>query len=101
MPSPFPGVDPYLESQNYWPDFHARFINYWCEALADQLPDHYEARMDERVNLVEGPPETTRRVEPDLAVARRGPSGAAPAVPPGVATPEPVTIPILIVDEKP
>ena len=23
MPSPFPGIDPYLESQGYWPDFHA------------------------------------------------------------------------------
>jgi hypothetical protein len=47
MPSPFPGVDPYLESQHFWPDFHARFMNYWCEALADQLPENYEARMDE------------------------------------------------------
>jgi Protein of unknown function (DUF4058) len=101
MPSPFPGVDPYLESQHYWPDFHARFMNYWCEALADQLPDNYEARMDERVNLVERPPETVRRVEPDLALARRGPSGAARAAAPGVATLEPVSIPILIVDEKP
>ncbi len=24
MPSPFPGIDPYLESQGYWPDFHAQ-----------------------------------------------------------------------------
>lgn len=101
MPSPFPGVDPYLESQHYWPDFHARFMNYWCEALADQLPSNYEARMDERVNLVERPPETVRRVEPDLAVARRGVSGTAPAPAPGAATLEPVSIPILIVDEKP
>jgi hypothetical protein len=101
MPSPFPGVDPYLESQNYWPDFHARFMNYWCEALADQLPANYEARMDERVNLVERPPETVRRVEPDLAIARRGPSATAPAPSSGVATLEPVSIPILIVDEKP
>jgi hypothetical protein len=101
MASPFPGVDPYLESQNFWPDFHARFLNFWCEAVADQLPDNYEARMDERVNLVERPPETIRRVEPDLAIARRGPSGTAPATATGLATLEPVSIPILIVDEKP
>jgi hypothetical protein len=94
-------MDPYLESQQYWPDFHARFMNYWCEALADQLPENYEARMDERVNLVERPPETTRRVEPDLAIARRGPSGTAPAAPAGATTLEPLTIPILILDEKP
>src|SRR5438105_397599 len=28
MPSPFPGVDPYLEAQESWEDFHAKFINY-------------------------------------------------------------------------
>ena len=22
MPSPFPGMDPYLESPDIWPDFH-------------------------------------------------------------------------------
>lgn len=35
MASPFPGIDPYLESQGYWPDFHHTFINYLREALAD------------------------------------------------------------------
>jgi hypothetical protein len=101
MPSPFPGVDPYLEGQNYWPDFRASFITYWRDALADVLPDHYEARMDERVNLVERPPETIWRVEPDVVIAPRGPSGTAPAAAAGVATLEPVSIPIRIVDEKP
>ena len=46
-------MDPYLESPAFWSDFHATFINYWREAIADRLPDHYEARIDERVNLVE------------------------------------------------
>jgi hypothetical protein len=41
----FPGVDPHLEDQGYWPDFHRRFMNYSCEAVADQLPPDYEARM--------------------------------------------------------
>jgi hypothetical protein len=53
MPSPFPGVDPYLESQWYWPDFHATFLNYWCNALFKVLPSRYEARIDERM-LPEG-----------------------------------------------
>jgi hypothetical protein len=53
MPSPFPGVDPYLEAQGFWPDLHARFITYWCDLLADRLPENYEARMDDRVNLVD------------------------------------------------
>lgn len=54
MPSPFPGMDPYLEDPANWQDFHARFINYWCEAIASALPRHYAARIGERVYLVEG-----------------------------------------------
>ena len=102
MASPFPGVDPYLESQGFWPDFHATFINYWREALADLLPEHYEARIDERVNLVEVRPEKkVKRIEPDVALLRRSqaPGGAVPA-PSGVATLEPVTIPLLIEEER-
>ena len=34
MASPFPGMDPYLEGPE-WPDFHSRFVNAWCEAIAD------------------------------------------------------------------
>jgi hypothetical protein len=100
MPSPFPGVDPYLESQGFWPDFHATFINYWREALADLLPDNYEVRIDERVNLVEVPAEKVKRFEPDLAISQRGPSPAGSPAPQGVATLEPVTIPLLIEEEN-
>ena len=63
MPNRFPGVDPYLESQGFWPDFHARFVNYWCEVLAAKLPENYEARIDERVNLVELPPKAIQRIK--------------------------------------
>jgi hypothetical protein len=100
MASPFPGMDPYLESQAFWPDFHASFITYWRDALADLLPDNYEVRMDERINLVELPPEKVKRIEPDLAVTRRGPSAAAAPAPAGVGTLEPVTIPLVIEEER-
>jgi hypothetical protein len=45
-------MDPYLEDPAFWPDFHQSFILYWRDALNDQLPDHYEARIDERAHLV-------------------------------------------------
>src|SRR5436309_14520123 len=101
MPNPFPGVDPYLESQGYGPDFHASFITSWRDAVAELLPANYEARMDERVNLVNVPAETVRRTEPDLTVLRRPgrsrrPSGGAK----GLATLEPVTIPLVIEEER-
>jgi hypothetical protein len=61
-------VDPYLESQGFWPDFHATFINYWREALADLLPENYVVRIDERVSPMEAPAEKIKRIEPDLAI---------------------------------
>jgi hypothetical protein len=57
MKSPFPGMDPFLEQPAYWPDFHATFINYWREAIADLLPPSYEATLGERVYLVERDPD--------------------------------------------
>jgi hypothetical protein len=92
-------MDPYLESPAFWSDFHATFINYWREAVADHLPDNYEARIDERVNLVEVQPERIRRFEPDVAVTQgsRSPGGAPAAS--GVATLEPVVVGLLIEEE--
>jgi hypothetical protein len=99
MRSPFPGVDPYLESQGFWPDFHASFITYWRDALAERLPDNYEARMDERVSLVDLPAERIKRMEPDLAITQRGPSVGSAQAPAGVATLEPITVPLLVEEE--
>ena len=102
MPNPFPGVDPYLESQGFWPDFHARFVNYWCEVLAAKLPENYEARIDERVNLVELPPRTIQRIQriaPDVVVSHRESATTLATAPPGVGTLEPVTIPLVVEEE--
>lgn len=97
MSSPFPGMDPFLEDPAFWPDFHATFINYWREAIAERLPDRYDARIGERVNLVEQPPETIQRIELDVAVSHgdRG-SVAGETAGGAVATLEPVTIPLVI-----
>jgi hypothetical protein len=92
-------MDPYLENPAIWSDFHATFINYWREAVADRLPDHYDARIDERVNLVEVPSEKIKRFEPDIAVTHRPPSVEAAPTVSGVATQEPVVIPLLIEEE--
>jgi hypothetical protein len=47
----FPGVNPFLEAQYYWPDFHLTFFNHWQQAIADVLPDPYEARLDDWRNV--------------------------------------------------
>lgn len=97
MPSPFPGMDPFLESPAYWSDFHARFVNCWCEAIAEALPPNYEAGLGEHVYLMECDPDGRKLVFPDVAVTHAvgSPSGAT-ANP--IATLEPVTIPLTILE---
>jgi hypothetical protein len=51
MPSPFPGMDPYLEARNVWPGLHQRLITYMAEALQPQLRPKYIATIGERVQL--------------------------------------------------
>jgi hypothetical protein len=90
-------MDPYLELPAYWSDFHYTFINYWREAIADALPADYEATLGERVYLVEHDPEARRLGYPDVAVTDADrPAGPAPYGP--VATLEPVTIPLTILE---
>ncbi len=98
MPSPFPGMDPFLELPAYWSDFHFTFINYWREAIADVLPPDYEAALGERVYLVEHDPEARRLGYPDVAVSQGERSAAPAAHPAGPATLEPVTIPLSILE---
>lgn len=93
MPNPFPGIDPYIEAQGRWPDFHARFIAYACDMLADRLPGNYVAQIEERVTLVEMPAATGPKYRPDLAILRDdSPSGTQATA--GTATIEPVVIPM-------
>jgi Protein of unknown function (DUF4058) len=97
-PGPFPGVNPYLEAQGYWPDFHLKFLNYLQEALADGLPDDYEARLDERVNLLDVEAGEARQIKPDVALLQR-PKRAGDAHPAGTLLLVPETIPTLILDQ--
>jgi len=100
MRSPFPGMDPYLESPALWSDFHASFVTYWRDALIEALPGNYEARIDEKVNLVEVFPHRKKLIEPDVAVTQRWPGrSAAFSAPAGVATLEPVTLDLLVEEE--
>src|SRR2546421_4959744 len=51
MPSPFPGMDPYLESLAIWPDVHHGLISEIRAALSPQLRPHYVARVELRVYI--------------------------------------------------
>src|SRR4051794_15989329 len=86
MPSPFPGMDAYLEISGDWRDFHARFIATCGDMINDLLPERYVARIDERLRVVQVPRERGRTRYPDVAVVRTGPTVTTEAEPGGVAT---------------
>jgi hypothetical protein len=66
MPSPFPGMDPYLEES--WGDVHHRLITYAADQLQTTLPKDLRARVEERV-FVESEVERTRpRQDKDAAL---------------------------------
>jgi len=48
MPSPFPGMDPYLEAADLWPVFQHVFIACLGETLQPGLIDLYQTRVHER-----------------------------------------------------
>src|SRR5215470_6964239 len=49
MPSPFPGMDPYLEA--HWRDVHAGLVIHARDALQGVLPGSLRARVEESVLL--------------------------------------------------
>lgn len=64
MPSPFPGMDPYLEQPDQFPDLHSSLIFLLKQSLKSQLPAPYSASSDQRTWI----DATQRFVEPDLNV---------------------------------
>jgi Protein of unknown function (DUF4058) len=52
MPSPFPGMDPYLERHNVWPDVHSALIVATRDTLAPQVAPAYYVAIEERTYIV-------------------------------------------------
>lgn len=52
MPSPFPGMDPYLEHRYLWPDVHHGLITAIRRSLAPQVAPAYYVAVEERTYIV-------------------------------------------------
>src|SRR3954452_13826951 len=94
MPSPFPGMDPYLE--RFWLSVHNTLVTYLRDDLnARLLPPDLRAELTERV-LVSSPDESyRRRILPDVYVTDTrapGPVSGGAARGGGVAVAEPVIV---------
>jgi hypothetical protein len=100
MPSPFPGMDPYLECQGYWQDFHTRLLTYCSRALTAVLPRHYAALIEERISLIDLSGERTQVYRPDVAITRGVRGAPSPDDRGALATLEPITIPLALEDRE-
>src|SRR5437016_3836978 len=61
MPSPFPGMNPYLEQNDAWQDFHTSFITFARDAIRSQLGPNYLAKIEVRLILHELSAEESQR----------------------------------------
>jgi hypothetical protein len=66
MPSPFPGMDPYLEHPDLFPGLHDRLITYMAELVQPRLPEPYLSDVGRRAWIEV----SERYIGPDVQVMR-------------------------------
>src|SRR5574341_314245 len=79
MPSPFPGMDPYLEDSSRWADFHPTLIVTLRRHLSRLVSPNFHVDIQEQVYLTEPGEEERRRIAPDVFVTVSSSTQAAPA----------------------
>ncbi len=105
MPSPFPGMDPYLEGY-LWPDVHHRLATQISDQLMPLVRPRYVARIEIQVVSDDAPEAEIGIMYPDVEVvrARREPteplSQAAPTAGATVTTPTSLSVPLLDVEVR-
>ncbi len=73
MPSPLPGMNPYLENPEFWSEFHSRFIVATADALDDCLSRDYRVAVEKRVYLSEAGESLLVGI-PDVSVTASAPN---------------------------
>jgi hypothetical protein len=96
MPSPFPGMNPYIERAEVWQDFHDSFMPFVRDVLAPQVPSTYYVKIEEHVFIHERSAAERRPLgQPDLSVLTTGGglTAAATATAPRASAPASVLVP--------
>jgi hypothetical protein len=68
MPSPFPGMDPYLENPVRWPGFHSLLIGEVQSQLNAALTPNYVAMIEERVYISTPVDPGRKAIIPDIHI---------------------------------
>jgi len=71
MPSPFPGMDPFLEEPHDWSDVHGRFINAICDHLTEVVSPHFVVRFESRVYIATPEDLLAGQIIPDVYVVTK------------------------------
>jgi hypothetical protein len=72
MPSPFPGMNPYLEQDDAWHDFHQQFIPQISQVIVPQVRPAYIVKVEEHVYIHErSAAEREFLGRPDVSIVQR------------------------------
>jgi Protein of unknown function (DUF4058) len=95
MPSPLPGMNPYLESPELWSEFHSRMIVAIADALDTTLSQDYRVAVEKRVYLTQGE-ETILIGIPDVSVTATPQANVGTSI---AIAPEPTIVEIPLAEE--
>ena len=96
MPNPFPGMNPYLESPDFWPEVHSRLIVAIADVLVPQLVPKYRVAIEKRIYELKGEQSLLVGI-PDVSIQRNPTprnSNSSVAVATRTATPLKVGLPM-------
>ena len=99
MPSPFPGMNPYLEREYVWKDFHDTLLFLMRRHIVAQVRPHYYVKIGEYLFIHEPPSEERRLLgHADVSVSTpkvRSSNGMATAL----ASPSMIQLPVADMEE--
>jgi hypothetical protein len=96
MPSPFPGMNPYLEQPDFWAEVHHRLITAIAIAIAPSLRPKYRVAIEKRTYLSDGESSVEVGI-PDVAVIAQNQAKSSTATIP--AEPETMTVTLPVPEE--
>jgi hypothetical protein len=92
MPTPFPGMDPYLDHPELWPSVHLGLIAAIWMDLAPRLSPRYTVSVEERTYIAASSPDSFIGRADVLVASDGGPGPVRPGSNGGVAVREPVAV---------
>jgi hypothetical protein len=102
MPSPFPGMNPYLEQSHIWQDFHDRFVPALGDALAALVSPHFIVKIEEHLFLHDPRDDMSEHLgNADVSVASNGGAAERPQSTGVITSPKVVRLPIVDLERQP